>query len=231
MPTKIQATLYSAPTCAELLSGQVLCAARSSGGLTWSVYNGTTWSAFENLTTWAISAPNCATDNNGGVVCMVFTIGSATEVNRYVAGAWEGFFNLGGVAGFEPDCTSMNLDGNVACFVEGSYTPGIFVTRFDGVAWTVDDWSSYAAGGLGGEVSDNAGCTSQAGELVCGAYGVGDLYNSEFFADVYNGSEWSGWTLIGGSGFGAPACASLGTGQAVCVLMGVNNKLTSVVGP
>ena len=36
---------------------------------------------------------------------------------------------------------------------------------------------------------------------------------------------------IGGSGVSTPACAPLGTGQVVCIVLGINNKLTSVVGP
>jgi len=163
---------------------------------------------------------------------MVFTTGGATLVNRYAAGAWEGFLNIVGVAGGEPDCTSMNSDGNVACFVEGAESLGIFGTRFDGGGWTLADWSSY--GGLGGEVSANASCTSQAvGQLVCGAYGVGVTDDSALFANVFNGSGWSDWTKVGGTGIGTPACSPLGTGtgQVVCVVMGINNKLTSVVGP
>jgi hypothetical protein len=197
----------------------------------WSLYNGTAWSAFAKLATSATSAPSCTTDNNSGVICMVFTTGYATLVNRYAAGSWEGFLNITGVAGGEPDCTSMNSGGNVACFVEGTLSTGIYVTSFNGGAWTVGDWTGYG-GGLGGVVSENAGCTSQAaGELVCGVYGVDATNNSAFFANVYDGNSWSSWTLIGGTGIGTPACAPLGTGQAVCVIMGINNKLTSVVGP
>ncbi|HXR16969.1 MAG TPA: hypothetical protein VN777_12295 [Terriglobales bacterium] len=233
-PTKVTGALYSAPSCAQYTTGKVLCAARSaSGGLAWSVYNGTDWSTFAKLTTPATSAPSCTTDNNNGVICMVYTTGYATLVNRYAAGAWEGFLNIVGVAGGEPDCTSMNSDGNVACFVQGAASLGIFGTRFDGGGWNLNDWSGYG-GGLGGEVSENAGCTSQAaGELVCAVYGVGVAYNSALFSDVFNGSGWSGWTLVGGAGIGTPACSPLGTGtgQVVCVVMGINNKLTSVVGP
>jgi hypothetical protein len=231
-PTNVTAALFSAPSCAQYTAGQVLCVARNaSGGLAWSHYNGTSWTAFANLTISATSAPSCTTDNNSGVICMVFTTGNATQVNRYAAGTWKGFLNIVGVAAGEPDCTSMNSGGNVACFVQGAQSLGIFGTRFDGGVWTVADWSGYG-GGLGGSVSENAGCTSQAaGELVCGVYGVGVPYDSAFFADVYNGSSWSGWTEVGGVGVGSPSCAPLGAGKVVCVIMGINNKLTSVVGP
>jgi len=80
-------------------------------------------------------------------------------------------------------------------------------------------------------VNDNTGCTSQAaGDLVCGAIGVGADDNA-FYANVLNGGNWSSWTLIGGTGVGTPACAALGTGQVICTVMGANNKLSSVVGP
>jgi hypothetical protein len=227
-PTKVKAALYSAPSCAELVAGQVLCAARNaSGGLAWSLYNGTSWSAFANLTTSAASAPSCTSDDSSGVICAVFTTGYSTLVNRYAAGAWAGFLNIGGNAGGEPYCTSMNSGGNVVCFAEG-YDSEIYGDRFVGGGWTVVDWNGYFS--IGGEVNTNAGCTSQAaGELVCGAYGVGPD-NSEFYANVYSGSGWSGWSQIGGTGIGTP-CAALDTGQVVCVVMGINNKLTSVVGP
>src|ERR1700693_493887 len=166
-PAKLAGALYSAPSCAELTAGQVLCAARSStGGLAWSVYNGTARSKFANLATSAVSGPACATDNGGGVICAVFTTGDATLVNRFAGGAWEGFLNLGGIAAGAPDCTSMNSAGQVVCFAE-AYNSQIFATRFVGGSWAVGDWTAY--GSLGGEITNNASCTTQAaGHLVCG---------------------------------------------------------------
>jgi hypothetical protein len=149
-------------------------------------------------------------------------------VNRFTDGAWQGFINIGGTAGGEPDCTVWEAPGVVVCFAKG-FNSGINVSVFSGGAWIGGDWSAYNT--LGGEVNDNAGCTSQAAsQLVCGGIGVGADDNA-FYANVFNGSSWSSWALIGGTGVGTPACAGLGTGQAVCVVMGINNKLTSVVGP
>jgi hypothetical protein len=147
-------------------------------------------------------------------------------VNRFSGSAWNKFIDIGGLAGGEPDCTSLNSAGQVACFAK-AYNSGIFVSVFNGGSWVAGDWTAY--GDLGGTENDNAGCTSQvAGELVCGAIGVND---SAFYANVYNGTNWTGWSKIGGTGFASPACAPLGTGQVVCVVLGINNKLTSVVGP
>jgi hypothetical protein len=194
--------------------------------LAWSHYSGTTWSAFANVITTAVSAPSCTTDNNSGVVCSIYTTGGATLVNRFAAGKWEGFLNVGGIAGGEPDCTSLNSAGKVTCFAK-AYSSGIFVNLFKGGSWIVGDWSGY--GGLGGAVNDNASCTSQApGELVCGVIAVTD---AALYANIFNGAAWSGYTKIGGVGVGSPSCAPLGTGQVVCVVLGPNNKLTSTVGP
>ncbi len=228
--TTVTAALYSAPSCAEYVAGEVLCTARSaSGGLTWSLYNGTSWSAFASLTTSTVSAPSCTSDDNGGVICAVYTTGYATLMNRYSAGKWEGFLNLSGIgSGNALDCVFWQAPGEVACFGKG-YGSSIFVTTFNGLSWIVGDWSDYFD--LEGSTNDNAGCALQAvGQLVCGAIGIG-VGNAAFFADVYNGSVWEGWAEIGGTGTGTPACSPLGTGQAVCVIMGVNNKLSSVVGP
>jgi hypothetical protein len=82
---------------------------------------------------------------------------------------------------------------------------------------------------MSGTVNDNAGCTSQAaGLLVCGATTVTD---NAFYADVWGGSSWLGWSKVGGSATGSPACAPLGTGQVVCVMTTLTNLVTSVVGP
>jgi hypothetical protein len=228
--TNVTAALYSAPSCAEYIAGQVLCAARSaSGGLTWSLYNGTAWSAFANLTALTVSAPSCTSDDNGGVICAVYTTGYATLVNRYTSTGWHGFLNLSGIgSGNALDCINWQAPGVVSCFGKG-YQSAIFVTTFNGLSWITGGWSDFLD--LDGEANDNVGCTSQAtGQLVCGGIGIG-VGDAAFFADVYNGSVWTGWAQVGGTGVGTPACAPLGTGQAVCVVMGVNNKLSSVVGP
>lgn len=230
-PTKVSAALYSSPSCAELTAGQVLCAARSaSGGLGWSLYNGTAWSKFASLAASTVSAPSCTSDHNGGVICAVFISAEATLVNRFNGTKWEGFLNLGGVAGGNPDCTFFQPTGEVACFAK-AIGGSIFVTGFNGGNWVMSSWSTYF--NLQGLANDNAGCTSQAsGQLVCGAIGQSNPGNA-FYADVYNGSSWSGWTLVsgGGVGFGSPSCAPLGSGQVVCLIVGLSNKLTSIVGP
>src|ERR1035438_4092956 len=87
-PTTVSGALYSAPSCAEVVAGQVLCVARNAtGGLSWSLYNATAWSAFKSLKTSAVSAPSCTTDNNKGVICSVFTARGGTGATRFTGGA------------------------------------------------------------------------------------------------------------------------------------------------
>ena len=228
-PVQVTASLFSAPSCANYTVGQVLCVARNaSGGLAYTLHNGTRWSAIANLVTTAISQPNCTTDDNAGVICAVYTSRGTTEVNRYSAGHWQGFLNLSGIAGGTPNCASMNHNGNVVCFAEGdNFT--IYSSRFNGGAWTAPDWTGYQGLGIV-LVTENANCTSQASnQLVCGVISVTD---NTFYADVWNSTTlWSGWVKVGGIGMGPLACAPLGTGKVVCVVLGLKNQLTSIVGP
>jgi len=77
-------------------------------------------------------------------------------------------------------------------------------------------------------VNDNASCTSHiAGQLVCGVLAT----DNAFYANTYNGANWSGWSLIGGTGYSSPSCAPLTPGRVLCTVLGINNKLTSVTGP
>jgi hypothetical protein len=64
--------------------------------------------------------------------------------------------------------------------------------------------------------------------LVCGVIAVTD---AAFYGNVYNGTAWSGWLKVGGSGVGTPSCVPLGTGRVVCLVISATNKLSSVVGP
>ena len=179
-PVKVKATLYSAPSCAEVTAGDVLCVARNAtGGLAWSEYNGTSWSNFANLTTSAVSAPSCTTDNNSGLRHIHNRVRHAGE--SFHQRRLGGFLNIGGIAGGEPDCTSLNSGGKVACFAK-AYNSGIYGALFIGGSWVIGDWNSYS--GLGGNVNDNAGCTSQAaGHLVCGTIAIDNV----FYANVYTG--------------------------------------------
>lgn len=71
----------------------------------------------------------------------------------------------------------------------------------------LNSFERRAYSSLGGEVNDNASCTTQAaGQLVCGAIGIG-AFDNTLNANVYNGSNWSGWTKIGERCRGRPKLA------------------------
>lgn len=138
----------------------------------------------------------------------------------------EGFLNFGGWQDGEPDCTFFETAAPVICWMRAGPS-GLFGNLFNGGSW---EGSNFGIIDLGGAINDNASCTSQAvGELVCGV--IASQANNTFAAQVYNGSSWSGWGNYGGAGVGSPSCAPLGTGQAVCIFVGTNNKLSSIVGP
>lgn len=46
-----------------------------------------------------------------------------------------------------------------------------------------------------------------------------------------NGSSWSGFTRLGQTTVGNPSCTTLGGGKVLCAVVGVNNKVSSIVGP
>jgi len=67
-----------------------------------------------------------------------------------------------------------------------------------------------------------------AGQLACATVGITD---GALWVDQFNGTGWLGWTRLGGTGIGATACSSLTSGKVLCMMLGVNNKGTSVTGP
>ena len=228
-PVTVTGTLYSAPSCAEYIAGDVLCVARNAtGGLAWSLLSAGKWSAFANLGTVAFSAPNCTTDHDSGVICAFYTVGGQTMVNRFAAGTWKGFLNLGGEGDGTLSCTYWKPSGQVACFAKATASGSEYVTTFSGAAWSKADWTSYS--NLEGLLNSNASCTTQAsGELVCAVFGPDT--NNALFSNVYNGTQWSGWTEVGSQGMGSPSCAPLTTDKVLCVFTQPNNQLTSTVGP
>ena len=230
-PVQVSGALYSAPSCASYKPGEVVCMARnSSGGVAWTLYGSNhEWTAFANLSTTAISAPNCASDHDNRVVCSFYTIGSQVLVNRFSSGAWEGFINIAGTGAGLMDCTYWQPTGQVACFANATLG-GIFVNTYSGNSWALSSWSGFD--NLGGETNAVPSCVSQAtgGELVCAAISVTAEDKNLFFANVYNGNSWSGWSQENAVGIGSPSCTPFSTGKVMCVLRGLNNTYSSVIG-
>jgi hypothetical protein len=66
-----------------------------------------------------------------------------------------------------------------------------------------------------------------ASQLVCGVFAVTD---SALWVDQFN-AGWGGFTRLGRTTVGNPSCTTLGVGKVLCAVVGVNNKVSSIVGP
>jgi len=228
--------LSSSPSCATLTQGQVMCVARNLlGTLTGSIFNGTAWSAFINAPTASLtSGPGCAFDNDDNVICIANGIVNnlqSIQVNRFSSATkhWDVFIEVRGGPADRPSCTDMGLQGQVDCFVRATNT-AIFVNHFKGGSWTTTGWSGWA--GLTSNVWPNSSCgvaSATAGSLVCGFHNIGD---SIMYADIFNGVSWTGYVKIGTKPIIAgPACASIGNGSVVCVVVNMNSQASSATGP
>lgn len=225
---KLKAQLATGPSCSTLGGGRVLCAGRSaSGGLTSSVFSGTAWSTFDNQTASSTTAPSCASDDAGRVVCAMLDTTSKVIVNRFNATAWDGFINIAGLATAGPTCSNFGVNSAVVCYGRGTDT-SMFGSLFNGGAWNPAQWGSWSSIG-GGFIASQNSCTSNGTKLVvCGAIATVD---SALYADQFNGSSWLGFVKIGGTAIGNPSCTALNGGKVLCAITGVNNKVSSVVGP
>jgi len=224
---KLKASLASAPSCATLGGGRVLCAARSvTGALTSSVFNGTTWSAFDNQAETLTSGPGCGSDDAGRVVCAMNDTSSNVVVNRYNGTGWDGFLNLGGRATGEPTCTNIEESGQVVCFARGTDS-SLNGNRFNGQIWVTGNWLGWGfEGGLIGPKGSCAVITTN--QLVCGVFGVID---SALWVNEFTGTQWTGFQRLGQTTVGSPSCTTLGGGKVLCTAVGVNSKVSSIVGP
>src|SRR5262249_7370733 len=146
---------------------RVLCAARAAnGGLTSSVFNGTSWSKFDNQAATAVSAPSCASDDAGRVVCAMIDTTAKVIVNRFNATAWEGFLNIAGTATGEPNCTDLGIANHVVCFARG-LDMAYWGNHFLGGSWSTGQWQGWAS--LGGQVRSQGSCgVITTNQLICG---------------------------------------------------------------
>jgi hypothetical protein len=190
------------------------------------VFNGTTWSAFDNQAATATSAPGCGSDDGGRAVCAMRDTAGKVIVNRYNGSGWDGFINTAGLASGEPVCGNFGISGEVVCFARGSDL-ALWGNRFTGGTWTLAHWTGW--GTLGGLVNSKGACAvTITGQLVCGAISLSD---SALYVTHYNGTTWGGFQKLGQTAIGSPNCTSLGNGTVLCTIVGVNNKVSGVVGP
>jgi hypothetical protein len=229
--------IASSPSCALLHAGKMLCGARSlNGALTTSVFNGTTWSKFSTQTATLISRPGCTGDGDGNVICEANAIvngATNTIANLFDGLKWQGFLTLNGYFIDKPFCLALgakgSVEGKVWCFALGG-NDVMWVDGFNGNGWSGGDWGGWQQGITGLVYPAGAGCALiTAGSIACGFANVQD---SLLYANTWNGNNWTGYVKVGGSPIIAgPSCATLASGKAMCVVVGVNNQALSVTGP
>jgi hypothetical protein len=126
-------TVSSDPSCTSDGTGKVYCAATATNGdLQVTVLNGGLWSTPTKVSAALYSAPSCAEYIAAQVLCAARSASGGLTWSVYNGTAWTAFANLAtsttsapgcssdDSGGAVPDCTSMNLNGNVACFEWGA---------------------------------------------------------------------------------------------------------------
>ncbi len=255
----------SAPSCAPLAgrSGAlgVACMARTpTSQLVATLYrNSGAWSAGTN---WkllglspgsspsvlpVLSAPGCAPDNVGDVVCAWLSVANAASTVAAVqlqpsksngGVVWSATASLLGEGSNPPVCTDAGAVGQVACFTTGT-SSALYGNEFSGGAFTSAHWAGWG-GGFGGLVQAYS-CADYGlhGGTTSYACGVVGLVNSGFWTNTLShvGAPWSGWVQQGTvtSFTGSPSCFALRRevtpGQVMCVVPHGNGTTSSITGP
>jgi hypothetical protein len=229
--TVLPGIVSSNPSCTDRAAGEIICAVRGTDNkLLYTVYNGTSWSALAVAGAGGslFSAPSCARVSASRaicVICAVVTSNGHVLVNRNGGtSSWEGFLDIGGSANTDPTCVKLGLPGQVLCLVRNAGY--LYSSRFIGGAWVPAGWGSWTYAGAYN--FSKASCGLQTvGVVVCA---VVDQYNGTLWYGLFNGT-WSTWTNLLATVFGPPACASAGSSRVLCAIVGLNNHLTSAVGP
>ncbi len=225
------------PTCARLVVGSVFCAVRSqSSTLIGAMFNGTAWSSFvvgggASLTT----APSCASDSDGRVICIaqsIFSSGNNSFLNRFDGTKWEGVIPFGTafITPITPNCVGLGGGSFVAhamCTLHGLDSL-VYSLEFNGGPWLSTNFTGFQQ--ISGSVMSRTSCAiTTAGTLVCGWINAAD---SLLYESTFNGSSWSGYVKVGGPPIvSGPACAPLRSGKVLCLVVGLNNQALSTVGP
>lgn len=220
------------PSCAFYRSGRVLCSARSlTGSLTGAVFDGTAWGAFINAKATLIGAPGCASDSDRDVICLMMGIDANglqnMLVNRFIGSKWEAFLTLNGNGADGATCVDIGVPGQVDCFIRAVNTV-VYVNHFKSGTWSTSNWTGWVA--LTSNVASKTGCgLVSAGSIACAWI---DLNDSLMYARTFDGTNWSSYVKVGTKpSSGGPSCSGLKNGKVLCVVVGVNTRAQSVVGP
>ena len=229
--------IASSPSCAFLHSGKVLCGARSeTSSLIASVFNGS-WGKFSTQTAQLVSAPSCTSDDDGNVICAALAMVSGNNsyiANLFDGSKWQGFLTLNGWFLGNPFCLPFNqkgsVEGVVGCLSYGFNTVA-WGSSFNGNGWNIGDWNCNSCIQLTGNILPTFSCALLSPGSVTCAFINGNR-DHLMYENTFNGSQWTGYVKVGGPPITAgPSCASYSSGKAMCVVVGLNNQASSVIGP
>jgi hypothetical protein len=228
--------IFSTPSCALLRNTKVLCAARSqTSGLGNALLNTatSTWGSFKVVAGMLTSAPGCAGDSDGDVICAMNALVTATNdtivVNRFDGAKWEGFLTLqGGISGTSPSCTPLGVKGQVVCF-DRANNLAMYANMFKSGLWATTNWTGWRPI-TGANIGPRLSCAmSTAGHLACGVQYMPDSF---MYAATFDGSTWTSFGKVGTKPISAgPACGTLSSGKVLCAVVGFNNQSSSTTGP
>jgi hypothetical protein len=218
--------LTDGPSCARLSATRIVCGVRNVAGTFAAALFTTKWTAYKAEGAATTSAPSCASDSAGGAICASRSTTGTVVADRFSSNLWGGQIDLGGTSSGTPTCAKYGVSQQVVC-TYNYYSYYTYSNRFLGGLWQLGSWAGWT--GAGGNIVNNVSCALViAGEIACGA---NSQSNSSFYPNIYTGT-WTGYvTQVGGANIGSPACASLGSSQVACVVIGTNNRLSSTIGP
>ncbi|MBW4032917.1 MAG: hypothetical protein HIU88_09665 [Acidobacteria bacterium] len=144
--TSLGGALTSGPSLASQNSSDLEAFARNStGGISYTQYNGTSWSAWTSIGGAALGEPTSVSRSNGEVTVYVrSTDNAAWEKYWTAAGGWSGWTRIGG-----------NLSSSPNVSAESSTEESLFARSSTGYltrdTWTsTGGWSGWAKVGSGG---------------------------------------------------------------------------------
>jgi hypothetical protein len=209
------ATGVGVPSCAQVTSGNVVCAVRTiNAAMMVNEYNGSAWSSWKTLAGSVSSNPSCTRNGQGEVVCGASAVGGGLWITTYNGSSWATPTVVSGALASAPSCAEYKA-GEVLCVARGSS---------GGLIWTLSDdgkWSSFAT--ISADTVSPPSCTSdQASGVVCSVYTTG----GQTLVNRFHDGGWLGFLNIAGEAGGEPDCTYWKpTGQVACFAKSVQGGI------
>lgn len=154
------------------------------------------WHAWESVPgAGLVGRPDCIVTGAGQIDCVVNTPGFKVSWNRWNAGGWRGWADLGGVISSSPSCVGRGT--RLHCFAIG-VDNRLQQNVFDGSGWS--GWIARSTGTLS---TQRPACV---GFGTAGIRCVAVNATGKLFEYAYTGSAWLAPRDLGGSAQGRAFC-------------------------